>query len=138
MDAALAAMRDEQRSPLRISSSVTCSTSPSGATRSVDEDVDAEMSVDGDADAEMSVDGNGDVEERSPQTSSWTIFCLSRIKLRRRGILTWTLRTNPSSPGNTCSILAKGHDVLGFMSSTSYTNSPTFKLGTGRCHFSRV
>jgi hypothetical protein len=66
MDAALAAMRDERRSPLRISSSVTCSTSPSGATMSVDEDVDAEKSVDGDVDATMSVDRNGDAEERSP------------------------------------------------------------------------
>jgi ABC-type tungstate transport system permease subunit len=55
-------------------SSVTCSTSPSGATKSVDEDVEADMSGDvdvdaemsGDADAEMSVDGDADVEEWSP------------------------------------------------------------------------
>ena len=66
MDAALAAMRDERRSPLRISSSVTCSTSPSGATKSVDEDVEAEMSGDVDVDAEMSGDLDVDVEEWSP------------------------------------------------------------------------
>jgi hypothetical protein len=88
MDAALAAMRDERRSLLRIPSSVTCSTLPSGATRFVDEDVDTEMSVDGDVDTEMSVDGDADADERSPRTSSWTIFCRSQIKLRPRGILT--------------------------------------------------
>ena len=74
MDAALAAIRDERRSPSRISSSVTCSTSPSGTTKSVDEGVESEMSGDVDADAEMSGDadvdaemsGDTDVEEWSP------------------------------------------------------------------------